>query len=100
MKQLVQYAAAIILWIIGIVLWAKGITSYLFLFLVCLHFVELVFIGYRTGRKYGQTWWHCILSGMLFGFLWWLPLKKRMKFDDLTDEDFVEDGLEPWREKF
>ena len=36
---------------------------------------------------------------LLFGYLWWLPIRKKMKEDDLTEADFVEDGQQPWREK-
>ncbi len=100
MKILFQYAFAVILWVLGILLWVLNITKYLFVLLFAVHFIELITIGYRTGRRYGQTWWHCILSCMMFGFLWWLPLKRRMKFDDLSAEDFIEDGQEPWREEF
>lgn len=35
---------------------------------------------------------------MLFGYNWWLPLRRDMKADEFTEDDFMEDGLEPWRE--
>lgn len=100
MKQIAEYIAAIVLWCLGAVLWIKQITCILFIGLAVLHFVEMITVGYRTGRKYGQTWWHCVISCMLFGFLWWLPLYRRMKYDDLEEEDFIDDGREPWRETF
>ena len=63
-----------------------------------LHFVELNVIGYRTGRAMHRTPATCILMCMLFGFFWWLPLRREMQADEITEAHFIEDGLEPWRE--
>jgi len=99
MKQLIQYTIAIILWIVAIILWAVGVTFWLFGALLILHFVELLLIGYRTGREYGCSIIRSLIFCMLYGYLWWLPIRRKMKEDDLLEADFIEDGLEPWREK-
>lgn len=98
MKQLLQYLLAILLWIAAVI-WAARGTPWLLLALIALHLVELVAIAYRTGRKFGIPAVRCIVLCMLFGFLWWLPLVRRMRADTLTEADFIEDGLEPWRER-
>jgi hypothetical protein len=99
MKQLIQYFIAIILWIAAIILWATGVTFWLLGVLLILHFVELLLIGYRTGRKYGLSVIRTIIFCMLYGYLWWLPIRRKMKEDEPPAEAFIEDGQEPWREK-
>lgn len=98
MKQLLAYIVAILIWIAAAVLWAAGI-PWLFAAFLILHLAELLLVGFRTGRKYGLGAAHSIAMCMLFGFLWWLPLLRAMRADELTDADFAEDGAEPWREK-
>ena len=71
---------------------------WLFAALFLLHFAELLLIGYRNGAIMNKTPAQSIALCLLFGFNWWLPLRRTMKADDLTDKDFIEDGLEPWRE--
>lgn len=99
MKQLIQYFIAILLWIVAIILWTTGVTFWVFGVLVILHFTELLVIGYRTGRQFGMSAIRSFVFCMLFGYLWWLPIRRRMKEDEPSEADFVEDGLEPWREK-
>lgn len=99
MKQLLQYFLAILLWIAAIVLWATGVTFWLFGALLLLHVTELFAIGYRTGKKYGCSTLRTVVLCLLFGYLWWLPLRRKMQADEFTDADFVEDGQEPWREQ-
>ena len=66
---------------------------------LALHFAELLIIGYRTGRGFGVSVMRSIVMCLLFGYIWWLPIRKSMKADDLSDSDFIEDGAEPWRER-
>lgn len=99
MKQLLQYFLVILLWIAAIVLWATGVTPWLFVAQLALHFAELLIIGYRTGRGFGVSVMRSIVMCLLFGYIWWLPIRKSMKADDLSDSDFIEDGAEPWRER-
>lgn len=98
MKRLINYFITTLLWILSIVLWAKGVFPWLCIALLALHFAELIMIGYRTGRTMHRTPITSIVMCMLFGFFWWLPLRRDMKADEFTDDDFIEDGLEPWRE--
>jgi hypothetical protein len=67
--------------------------------LLLLHVTELFAIGYRTGKKYGCSTLRTVVLCLLFGYLWWLPLRRKMQADEFTDADFVEDGQEPWREQ-
>jgi hypothetical protein len=100
MKQLVFYFITIVLWIFGLMLAFTEKSPWLLMGLAALHFVELITIGFYTGRKYGEGIGTCIIMCMLFGFVWWAPLRKTMSEDELTDADFVEDDKEPWREAF
>ena len=98
MKQLIGYFITLLLWILSIILWAVEAFPWLFAALFLLHFAELLLIGYRTGKTMNKTPAQSIAMCLLFGFNWWLPLRRTMKADDLTDADFIEDGHEPWRE--
>ena len=57
-----------------------------------IHFIELLIIGFRTGKEYGINAGKSILMCMLFGYNWWLPLRKQMKSETFTDLDFVREG--------
>ena len=98
MKNLINYFITILLWILSIVLWAIGVFPWLCIGLLVLHFTELTVIGYRTGRAMNRTPATSIVMCMLFGYNWWLPLRRDMESDEFMEDDFMEDGLEPWRE--
>lgn len=97
MKKIISYTLTIILWIILLTLAFKGII-YPVVILLILHIGELLCVGLATGREYGHSACRCIIMCMLFGFFWWLPIKRIIAEDNLSDEDFIEDGLQPWRE--
>ena len=99
MKQLLQYVEVLLLWIAAIVLWATGVTFWLFVALAALHTAELLIIGFRTGREYGISASRSIMMCLMFGYIWWLPIKRKMKADEYNEQDFIEDGKEPWREQ-
>ena len=84
MKTIINYALTLVLWIVAIVLWAALSFPYLFLFLLALHFVELVVIGFKTGRECGVSAGKSILMCMLYGYNWWLPLRRQMKAETST----------------
>jgi len=92
MNKIINYAITLVLWIISIVLWLTGTFPYLWWFLLILHFVELVVIGYRTGKKYGVSAGKSILMCMLYGYNWWLPLRRQMKAETFSDADFVREA--------
>jgi len=97
MRDIVNRGVVLILWIVLVVLAIKGKPIWLIL-LASLHFLEMIVAGFRAGMKYGKGILETIVCCMAWGYLWWLPLIKRMKHDELTEKDFVEDGLESWRE--
>jgi cytochrome c biogenesis protein CcdA len=99
MKQLLRYFLVILLWIAAVVLWAAGVTFWVFVAIATLHAAELLIIGFRTGREYGVPAVRSIILCLLFGYVWWLPIRKTMKSEDFTAADFIEDGEEPWREQ-
>lgn len=100
MKQLFSYLMALGLWATAVVTFFKKKCRWLLPSLALLHFTELLCVGLDTGKKYGCSRAKSVTMCMLYGFLWWLPLKQRMAEDDLSEEDFIEDGQEPWREAF
>jgi hypothetical protein len=92
MKRIINYAIILILWIAAMVLWSSLNFPFLFWFLLGLHFVELVVIGFGTGREYGVGPGKSILMCMIFGFVWWLPLRRQMKAETFTNADFIREG--------
>ena len=99
MKQLLQYFLVILLWIAAVLLCTAGVTCWVLVGMLALHVAELFLIGFRTGREYGVSTVRSIVLCLLFGFVWWLPIRKKMKADEWKDADFIEDGTEPWREQ-
>jgi cytochrome c biogenesis protein CcdA len=89
MKQIINYAITLVLWIVSIVLIVAGTFPYLFWLLAGLHFIELVVIGYKTGKQYGVSAVKSILMCMVFGYTWWLPLRKQIDNETFSDADFV-----------
>lgn len=92
MKKVFSYLITLLLWLVAIILWATLSFPYLFYLLAVLHFVELIFIGLRTGREYGVSTGKSILMCMLYGYNWWLPLRRQMKVETFTDQDFIREG--------
>ena len=92
MKTIINYLLTFLLWIAAIIIWAALSFPFLFFFLFGLHFIELLVIGFRSGKEYGVSPIKSILMCMLFGFNWWLPLRKQMKRETFTDLDFVREG--------
>ncbi len=79
--QIAGYSITILLWIGAILLSILSGWHWLVFGLLALHFAELVLIGYQTGRKTGVPFWKILTGCMLFGFIWWLPLQRQLKYD-------------------
>jgi len=92
MKNVINYIFTLLIWLVAIILWVTISFPYLFYLLAVLHFVELIFIGFRTGREYGVSTSKSILKCMLFGFNWWLPLRRQMQSETFADQDFIREG--------
>ena len=69
---LVLYVGTVILGILTGMWWPL-------FFLAALHFVEYFVIGKKTGDAAGMTVVVSFITCMLFGFTWWLPLRKQQK---------------------
>ena len=89
MVAVLSYLACIGLWIGGTLLMIIKKNPFVVLVLFLLHLQELLTIGLKTGREFGKKDSVSIASCLCFGFLWWLPLKRQMKKETFTDEDFV-----------
>ncbi len=92
MRTIINYIIALLLWLVAIILWSALSFPYLFYFLLVLHLVELLVTGFRTGKEYGVSAGKSILMCMLFGYNWWLPLRRQMKDETFSDADFVREG--------
>ena len=77
--QLTSYVFTTALWIAAIYLSWHLAWPWLLVALAALHLAELLAVGYRTGGAAGVSGAKSILMCMLFGFLWWLPIKRQLK---------------------
>ncbi len=76
--QLAGYAVTAVLWLCALAFARFGF-PWLFLALFLLHASELFITGYRTGRAGGVSGAKSILLCMLFGFIWWLPIRRKLQ---------------------
>lgn len=79
--QIAGYLLTGLLWIGAVVLSLYAGWYWLLIGLILLHLGELFLIGIQTGRKTGMPGWKAVLFCMLFGFIWWLPLQRQLKYD-------------------
>lgn len=79
--QLFGYSVTILLWIGAILLSIFSGWYWLLAGLFLLHLAELFLIGIKMGRRTGMPAWKSTLFCMLFGFIWWLPLRRQLKND-------------------
>ncbi len=89
MVAVLSYLSCIGLWVINTIVMIKKKNPTLLLVLFLTHLFELCTIGLKTGREFGEKDSVSIASCLSFGFLWWLPLRKQMKEETFTDDDFV-----------
>ena len=76
MKDKIQQAGCLILYILAIYLWVTRGFWYLFAALFLLHFVELLLKGWAVGKQARKSAFVTIVMTLMCGFTWWLPLEK------------------------
>ncbi|NLL62814.1 MAG: hypothetical protein GX241_01015 [Ruminococcaceae bacterium] len=69
----INYALIILAWIAGAVFAILG-NPWVTIILITLHAMELP-IGIKAGLKGGEALVYSIVMCLIFGFVWWLPLK-------------------------
>jgi len=78
LRQNVYYALTFLVWALAIALWIAIGFPYLFFAILTAHIVELVLFGFKAGRQNGVNAARTIFLCLLYGFLWWLPLRRQM----------------------
>lgn len=79
--QIFGYALVVLIWIGALLMTLLAGQPWLLIGLAALHLAELLLIGYRTGKSVGVSAWKGICMCMLFGFVWWLPMRRQLKCD-------------------
>jgi len=74
--KFVSYSIVIIAWIISIFLMINFGFWYAFAIIFVSHFIEIFTVGIKTGKKNGISVFASSIATLIFGFVWWLPLKK------------------------
>ena len=77
MKDKILQGGSLALYATGIVLWVLKKNPFLFAGILALHIAEYFMIAGKIGQKAGISKGKSFLLCLLFGFTWWLPLKKR-----------------------
>lgn len=73
--KLIGQPFCILLYVIGAIMaFNKKLIPLIVLF--CMHLSEYFIIGKRTGEEYGYTKLQALARCLLFGFTWWLPVRK------------------------
>lgn len=75
-KDAMNRAITAALWLIAIALWAVAGFWYLAAGIFLLHFAEIFAAGARVGRRAGKSLAASVALTLVFGYTWWLPLKK------------------------
>jgi hypothetical protein len=78
MKKTVEYTMVMIIWAASIALWIVLEFPWMFIGLVALHLLELIFIGLGIGRRAEISTPKIIAMCMVFGIVWWQPIKKSL----------------------
>ena len=81
MKDKILQAGSISLYVTGIVLWIWKGFPYLFALILALHCSEYFITARKIAAKAGIAPGKAFLRCMLFGFTWWLPIKKQQDAD-------------------
>ena len=89
MLQFIEWLGCLVLYTVGVVMTIVKKNPIVVILIFCLHFVELILTGYKTGIEFGKKKIETVINTLLFGFTWWLPLKKKMNSETFTDADFV-----------
>jgi len=87
-KQLINYGAVVWLSLDSIKPFPARTFPYLFCAVAGLNLYQAIGIGMRTGGRYGKGSLESFCMSMAFGHDWWLPLKRRMKEEELGNDDF------------
>lgn len=71
------YVIMVLVWILAVVLAAAASWWYLLLALAAIDLVEYLAAGLWIGRKAGTNAALNLIMSLLFGFVWWISLKRR-----------------------
>lgn len=67
---------SIALYLTTIIVWIASGAWWWFVILLLLHFIDAAVFGIREGSRYNKNIGFSLIATMLFGFCWWLALKK------------------------
>ncbi len=79
MWQMTGYGLVVLLWAASVCLALVAAWPWLLAALFALHAIELAVVGCRTGRAHGVSAAKSVLMCLLFGFVWWLPIRLQLK---------------------
>ncbi|MGM0431409.1 MAG: hypothetical protein ACQEQU_01705 [Spirochaetota bacterium] len=73
------YVIMILLWAVAIIVQISWSWWYLLVLLLAVNVLEYLFVGLWVGKKTGTNPWGNFLMCLVFGFVWWLPLRRAVR---------------------
>lgn len=71
------YVIMILLWVVAVIVQISWSWWYLLVFLLAANLLQFLFFGLWYGRRNGVNLYLNILMNLIFGFVWWIPLKRK-----------------------
>ncbi len=77
--KIFSYGIILVLWLASIILTILYMWWYLLVILFTIHILEAIFIGTKVGRENGRSTLYSFIMTTVYGFIWWLPIKKSIE---------------------
>lgn len=74
----VNKVITLLIWVVGIYLWAAKGFWYIAAAVLALHLAEVFIKGIPVGVKAGKSKVYSAVMTLVFGFTWWLPIQKKL----------------------
>ncbi len=89
------YVVMVLIWVIALVLGFANSWWYVLLTLITVNLVEYLFVGYWFGSRAKKNFWLNLGMCVIFGFVWWIPLRNKKEADSITPSEEYSDSEKP-----
>lgn len=71
------YVIMVLLWVVAVIVQISWSWWYLLVFLLAVNLIEYLLLGLWYGRRNGVNPYLNFFMNLIFGFVWWMPLKQQ-----------------------